>query len=39
MSMLNASPVPNFSVYENTMTPGNGSDGGPGAPGVLLIYY
>ena len=38
-SMLNASPVPNFSVYENTMTPGNGSDGGPGAPGVLLIYY
>ena len=34
-----ASPVPNFSVSANTMTPGNGSDGGPGAPGVLLIYY
>ena len=34
-----ASPVPNFSVSANTMTPGKGSDGGPGAPGVLLIYY
>ena len=34
-----AAPVPNFSVYPNTMTPGNGSDGGKGADGVLLIYY
>lgn len=34
-----ASPAPNFSVDENTMTPGNGSDGGKGADGVLLIYY
>ena len=34
-----AAPVPNFSVYPNTMTPGNGSDGGRGADGVLLIYY
>ncbi len=33
------SPVPNFSVSANTMTPGNGSDGGKGADGVLLIYY
>lgn len=34
-----ASPVPNFSVFANTMTAGNGSDGGDGADGVLLIYY
>ena len=33
------SPVPNFSVSANTMTPGDGSDGGKGADGVLLIYY
>lgn len=34
-----ASPVPNFSVFSNTMVSGNGSDGGDGADGVLLIYY
>lgn len=34
-----ASPVPNFSVFSNTMVSGNGSDGGKGADGVLLIYY
>ena len=34
-----ASPAPDFEVYENTMTAGNGSDGGDGADGVLLIYY
>ena len=33
------SPVPNFSVSANTMTPGNGSNGGKGADGVLLVYY
>ena len=33
------SPAPTFEALENTMTPGNGSDGGDGAPGVLLIYY
>lgn len=33
------SPVPTFEASENTMTAGNGSDGGDGAPGVLLIYY
>ena len=33
------SPAPYFDVSGNTMTPGNGSDGGDGAPGVLLIYY
>ena len=33
------SPAPYFSVSGNTMTPGNGSDGGKGADGVLLIYY
>ena len=33
------SPAPYFSVSGNTMTPGNGSDGGKGANGVLLIYY
>ena len=33
------SPAPNFAVYGGTMTPGNGSDGGNGADGVLLIYY
>lgn len=33
------SPVPTFEALENTMTAGNGSDGGEGAPGVLLIYY
>ena len=32
-------PMPSFEAAANTMTPGNGSDGGPGAPGVLLIYY
>ena len=34
-----ASPVPNFSAGQGIMTPGNGSDGGDGADGVLLIYY
>ena len=34
-----AAPVPNFSASPNTMTPGDGSDGGKGADGVLLIYY
>ncbi len=33
------SPAPTFEASENTMTAGNGSDGGDGAPGVLLIYY
>ncbi len=33
------SPAPTFEVLENVMTAGNGSDGGDGAPGVLLIYY
>ena len=33
------SPAPTLTVEENTMTPGNGSDGGKGADGVLLIYY
>ena len=33
------SPVPTLEASENTMTAGNGSDGGDGAPGVLLIYY
>ena len=33
------SPAPTFEVLENAMTAGNGSDGGDGAPGVLLIYY
>lgn len=33
------SPAPTLTVEENTMTAGNGSDGGDGAPGVLLIYY
>ena len=33
------SPAPYFDVSGNTMTPGNGSDGGAGADGVLLIYY
>ena len=33
------SPVPTFKALENTMTAGNGSDGGDGAHGVLLIYY
>ena len=34
-----ASPAPTFGANGNTMTAGNGSDGGDGAPGVLLIYY
>lgn len=34
-----SSPVPNFSAVGGTMTAGAGSDGGPGADGVLLIYY
>lgn len=34
-----AAPVPNLYLHPNTMTPGNGSDGGAGADGVLLIYY
>ena len=38
-SSSQAAPVPNFSVFPNTMTAGNGSDGGAGADGVLLIYY
>ena len=38
-SKSQAAPAPNFSVYHNAMTPGNGSDGGKGADGVLLIYY
>ena len=38
-SKSQAAPVPYFSVAPNTMTPGNGSDGGKGANGVLLIYY
>lgn len=33
------SPAPTFEASENTMTAGNGSDGGDGAPGILLIYY
>ena len=33
------SPAPTFEASENTMTAGNGSDGGDGAPGVLLVYY
>ena len=33
------SPAPTFEASENTMTAGNGSDGGDGAPGALLIYY
>lgn len=38
-SKSQAAPVPNFSVYSNTMVSGNGSDGGKGADGALLIYY
>ena len=38
-SKSQAAPVPYFSVAPNTMTPGNGSNGGKGADGVLLIYY
>lgn len=34
-----ASPVPTFEVRGGAMTPGNGSDGGAGADGVLLVYY
>lgn len=34
-----ASPSPTFFAEANTKTPGNGSDGGRGADGVLLIYY
>lgn len=33
------SPAPTLTVEENTMTAGDGSDGGDGAPGILLIYY
>ena len=33
------SPAPTLEVLENDMTAGNGSDGGKGADGVLLIYY
>lgn len=33
------SPAKVFTAKGNTMTPGNGSDGGDGADGVLLIYY
>ena len=32
-------PATTFAVSENTMTAGNGSNGGAGAPGILLIYY
>ena len=38
-SSSQAAPAPHFSVAPNTMTAGNGSDGGKGANGVLLIYY
>ena len=38
-SSSQASPAPYFSVSPNTMTAGNGSDGGKGADGALLIYY
>ena len=38
-SSSQAAPTPYFSVAPNTMTAGNGSDGGDGADGVLLIYY
>ena len=34
-----ASPAPSFLAGAGTMRPGNGSDGGRGADGVLLIYY
>lgn len=34
-----ASPSPTFFAEANTKTPGNGSDGGKGANGALLIYY
>ena len=34
-----ASPVPTFEARGGAMTAGNGSDGGNGADGVLLIYY
>ena len=33
------SPATTFEVSENIMTAGDGSDGGDGAPGVLLLYY
>ena len=33
------SPAPDFQANTNPGTPGNGSDGGEGADGVLLIYY
>lgn len=34
-----ASPVPNFGIERKDTAPGDGSDGGKGADGVLLIYY
>ncbi|MCI6177001.1 hypothetical protein MR772_10815 [bacterium] len=33
------SPAPDFQANTNPGTPGNGSDGGEAADGVLLIYY
>lgn len=33
------SPAPTLEALENTMAAGNGSDGGDGADGVLLLYY
>lgn len=36
---FNTSPAPDFQANTNPGTPGNGSDGGEGADGVLLIYY
>ena len=38
-SPSSASPSPTFFAEANTKTPGNGSDGGKGANGALLIYY
>lgn len=36
---FNTSSAPNFQANTNPGTPGNGSDGGEAADGVLLIYY
>ena len=36
---FNTSPAPDFQANTNPGTPGNGSDGGEAADGVLLIYY
>lgn len=36
---FNTSSAPDFQANTNPSTPGNGSDGGEAADGVLLIYY